>query len=80
MKHFEHKSDNTQRGKSPSTDSISSKVEKAASGFSGGGSHEHHSNAKTSEKDSALNFKEGGDGYLVNSPNANPKGKMGYST
>lgn len=80
MKHYEHKGDHSQRGKSPVTSSTSEKVEAASKGFSGGSSYEHHSNEKSSEKTSALNFKEGGDGYLVNSPNASPKGKMGYST
>lgn len=80
MKHFDHKGNVAHRGLAPFTSSTGAKVEEASKGFSGGKSYEHQSNEKTSEKTSGLSFKEGGDGYLVNSPNANPKGKMGYST
>ena len=79
MKEYKHKGEDSQRNKAPDTSSISSKVESAAKGFGGGCSYEHDSNGNGGSKVSGLNFKEGGDGYLVNSPNASPKGKMGYS-
>ena len=77
MKEYKHKGEDSQRNKAPDTSSISSKVESAAKGFGGACSYEHDSNGSGGSKASALSIPQGNDGYLVNSPNANPKGKMG---